>query len=148
MANYTDTETSELYNSLDDKTRKIPKKILHILNKHDVPLTDKEEIADILVNLLHNNRVQSTLDDIKITSRNSNWFDRMGTTSTAITDGVERGQLDDELSEYADITQTPLAKRKSITYHYSGYKRKRGKGKRKKDTKKRKIKKRKSTRKK
>ena len=148
MTNYTDTEISELYNSLYDKTSKIPKKILHILNKDNIPLTEKEKIADILVNLLHKDRVPTSLYDIKITSRNSDWLDRIGTTTTAITDGVERGQLDKELSDYAYITRTPLAKRDSIDKLYKSYKRKRGTGKRKKHTKKRKIKKRKSTRKK
>lgn len=123
LPNYTDIETAKLYNSLHDKTIRIPKKMLRILNKHDIPLTDKEEIADILVNLLHKNRVQTTLNDIKITSRNSNWSDRKGKTTTAITDGItgERGQLDDELSEYANITNTPIATRKSIKKHYKKY---------------------------
>tara|TARA_B100001778_G_C18574309_1_gene624133 strand:+ start:1260 stop:1709 length:450 start_codon:yes stop_codon:yes gene_type:complete len=143
-SSYTDKELSKLYESVNNKDTIIPKKLKRILNKHDIPLSDREEIADILVNLLHKNRIQATLDDIRITSRNSDWFKRPGTTTTAITQGVEQGQLDQEIEDYAKITDTPLAVRKSIVKRYKSYKSKRGtnsKGK----TKKRKHKKRKST---
>ena len=122
ISNYTYAELDELYNSIDDKTSIIPKKLQDILNKHNIPLTEQEEIVDILVNLLHKNRVQTTFDDIRISSKNSNWFNRPGRTTTAYSHGVERGQLDEELEDYADITNTPLAPRNSIKKYYKTYK--------------------------
>jgi len=149
-SNYTDAELEQLYNSIDDNSGILSKKIKRLLNKHNKSLTKEEIAADILANLISKNRLQTTLDDIKITSRNYNWSNRPGAATTAITNGAtgERGQLDDEMSDYAYITNTSFAPRKSIVKHYSSYKRKRGAGKRKKHTKKRKHKKRKSTRKK
>tara|TARA_B100000900_G_C20524814_1_gene693732 strand:- start:796 stop:1275 length:480 start_codon:yes stop_codon:yes gene_type:complete len=122
---YTDKQMATLYDSLSrEKRNKTLKKILKLVNKHDIPLTNRDEAADILVNLLPLNRVATDLNDIKIvSSKNVSWLGRIGKATTAISDGKigERGQLDDELSEYANITGTPIASRKSIKKRYKAY---------------------------
>lgn len=152
-SNYTDKQIARIYNSLDDKPNKTLKGILKLLNKHDIPLTNREEAADTLVNLLPKNRVTTDLNDLTIVSKNFDWGKRIGRTTTAISDGTkgERGQLDEQLSEYANITSTPIARRTSINKHYKPYRpnpNPKPKSDAKGKTKKKKPKKRKSIRKK
>tara|TARA_B100001094_G_C17551646_1_gene494066 strand:+ start:72 stop:530 length:459 start_codon:yes stop_codon:yes gene_type:complete len=121
--NYTEKQIDTLYNSLDHEPNKTLKGILKLVNKHNIPLTNREEAADTLINLLHKNRVTTDLNDLTIVSKKFDWDKRTGKTTTAISDGTkgERGQLDEQLSEYAYITSTPIASRTSINKRYKPY---------------------------
>ena len=122
-SNYTDKQMAALYGSLDRNPNRPLKTILKLVNKNDIPLTNREEAADTLVNLLPNDRITTDLNDIAIVGNNVDWGKRIGRTTTAISDGIigERGQLDEQLSEYANMTNTPIVRRKSINEHFKPY---------------------------